>query len=308
MAVDNFFYERKLYPYLDYDLTARVFHGVIHAHFDLNTKEAKRLADELPKITVPLDDATLHTALVQIFAEKEHNLGVTGKETADWNAVREELGKIDAQPWQHIDEIDIINPQDTKLVHGSVYVPRDIVKMPARKARVTFELDASFADQHSELLLLYWHVAMLISENVVADFYATFGFYSKAMTRRPKHRATKIVHLFHIPPAYPLELPKVRDEIEDSILDLHDAKAFQRLTTELRLATHVDSERILPGPHFMYERTELLAGSKGWERIATDENCDLILSHMKVTVSTGRSRASTRIGPLLNLQGSGVVA
>jgi hypothetical protein len=301
MAVDDFFYDNNFFPYLDYEFTGRVFHDVIYFNIAFNTTEAKRLADKLPHLTVSLDDKEFHTAIIQIGSELEHNLGVAGKDTPDWDAVRDELRGIEARPWRSIDDIDVINPRDVRLVPGSLYVPQDKTKMPARKVKVTYALDPTFAERHKDLLPLYWQLAILMSENIKADLYAKFGFYSKGITRKPKHRVNKLIHLFHISPLVPLDLPYVREMIELSLLALRDAKAFKRLAADLRLATHDDTDHILPGPHYMFERTDVLIGAKGWHRIATDENCGLILSHMKVTVSTGRERASTKIGSVLDL-------
>lgn len=300
-AVDDFFYDHELFPYLDYELTGLAFRDIIYAHVTLKTKEAKQLADELTRLTVPLDDIPFHTALVQIFAEKEHHLGVAGDDTPDWEAVRKELREIDKRPWRHIDDIDIVTPLEVQMVPGSLYVPLEKKSEPARRVRVTFTLDQAFADEHQELLPLFWKLAMLMSENTTTSLCATFGFYSRGLVRRPKRQATKLIHRFHIPPMYPLELPKVRESIRSTLLDMHDSKAFKRFVAELCLASHADPDRILPGPHYIYERTRILVGAKGWQRLATDENCNLILSHMKVTVSAGRQRASTKVGSILDL-------
>jgi hypothetical protein len=70
---------------------------------------------------------------------------------------------------------------------------------------------------------------------------------------------------------------------------------------ELCKVSHSHQEQAFPNPHFLFERTNILIGAKGWRRIATDENCEEILSHMKVTVSAGHGRASMNVASLFDI-------
>jgi hypothetical protein len=296
MAVDDFFHEHTLFRYLDYEIAGHVLNGVIYVRVTCKTKKAKQLSTELPELAISVGRATLHTALVQIFAEKEHTLGVSGGDVADWNAVRRELSEIDEQPWQDIDNVNILNPEDMQMMPGSLYIPQEKEPMPARKILVALLIDEAFAESHKELLPLYWQLAILISESTKVHLYATFGFYSKGVMRQ----AAKLTYQYYIPYAYPLELSRMREVIESSLLDLHKNKAFKRLGIELRSAKYNDPDRPIPGPHYMYERTGLIVGTKGWQRIATDDNCALVLSHMKFVVRTGHKRVSSKISSIFD--------
>lgn len=302
MAIDDLFFNEGLAPCVDYHISAHTLsRGTIYIGIDLYTQEAKALNHKIPKLKIDLDDDTLNIAILQIISEEEQKLGSPGKENDfTLEPIRIELDQIDEKPWQDIDDVDIIDPQNSRLVAGSLYLPKEKEEFPARKVKVTFALEQHFVDSNKQLLPLFWELATLMSESAMADLYAMIGLYSKGVTRQPKHQALKLIHLFHIPHTYPLELSNVLTEIKDTLFHLRDTSAFKRLATELRMASHSNPDRILPGPHYIYERTNIIIGSKGWHRIATDENCNLILSHMKITVSTGHKRISTKVSSALS--------
>jgi len=303
MAVDGFFYEASLYPYLDYDISARVFPGgLIYADIALHTPDAKALKDKVTSISIALDDRSLNAATIQLMSELEQSLGVTGDKAPDFDAVRKELGVIDSSPWNDIDEVDLIDSRSIRLVAGSIYLTKEKKEMPARRVRVSFSLSQGFADAHLDLLPVFWLLARLMSANVLAALYSRDGFYGKGISHTPKGRTTRLIHDFNIVPHYPLDLKAVLATIEDALLDLHDTGAFTRLIADLHSISHGNSNHIFPDPEYMFNRTGLLLGTKGWNRIATDENCNLILSHMKVTVSTGRNRASVKVGQVLDIE------
>jgi hypothetical protein len=302
MAVDDFFFKKKLFAYLDYEYTARTIYGVLYFAIDLHTEEAKKFEGDIHSLEIPLKDTAIHTAIIQLGSELKHNLGVVGKDTADLNAIREELLAIEKKPWQSIKDVSTIDPRVAKLVPGSLYIPQDKTILPVRKVNVTFALDKEFADGHKELLPLYNEINELMSENMRTDLYYLFGFYSMGKTRWPKDKAFKLIHAFHISETYPLNFSLVGDAVEDSLLDLYECKAFQRLITQLHDADHSKPDKIFPGVNYTFKQTGLIVGEKGWQRIATDENCDKILSHMKVTISTGRSRVSLNVTSTLDVE------
>lgn len=300
MAVDNFFYNKRLFPYLDYDLSTRVVRGIIYVNISLYTPQANQLADELPRLKVPLDNESRTIAIVQIVADKKQFFGVTGKKQPDFEALNKELIVLDDSSWQDVDKFDLVSPQDNQLVHGAFYPLPDRGEVAVSDVNVAFSLDKAFADVHGELLPLFWHLAMVTSAGIGRELYVQVGFFGTGISRSPKNRATRLVRHYRATTEVALLTKDIRDMAEDVIVDLDENDAYRRMTTELRSATHNKSKRMLPNPIYMYDRTGIILGAKGWQRIATDVNCNLILSHMKVTVSTGRNRASIKVGSLLS--------
>lgn len=79
MAVEDLFYHKHLFPYVDYQLSSQMLRGgIIYVNITLHTSEAKQLIDKLPELTIPLNDRSIHTAIIQIISEKEQYLGTRG--------------------------------------------------------------------------------------------------------------------------------------------------------------------------------------------------------------------------------------
>lgn len=301
MAVDNFFYDKRLFPYLDYDLSTRVVRGIIYVRISLYTSQAKKLADKLPGLKVPRDDESRTMAILQIAVDKQQMFGIVGDREPDFEALNKELSTLDDRPWQNIDSFDLVHPQDNQLVSGAFYPLAEEREFATREVDVTFSLEKPFADTHGELLPLFWHLAMVASAAVGRELYEQAGFYGTATSHKPKNRATTLVRHYRAASDVVQKLNDIRDLMEDAILDLDDGDAYRRMTAELRSVSLDDPDRMFPDPMVVHDRTGTILGSKGWNRIATDENCDLVLSHMKVTVSTGRERASTKVSSVLDL-------
>jgi hypothetical protein len=301
MAVDNFFYGKQLFPYLDYDLSTRVIRGIIYVRINLYTAEAKELHKELAELRVPLDDASRTMAILQIAVDKQQVFGIVGDAEPNFEALNEELSTLDDRPWQDIDSFDLIDPQDNQLVRGAFYPLAEKRELATQEVNIASSLDESFADTHGELLPLFWHLAMVTSESIGRELYKNAGLYGVATSHEPENRVTTLVRHYRAAPEVAQKLNDIRDLVDGVILDLDDSDAYRRMTTELESVSRSATGRILPDPIALYDRTGIILGIKGWKRIATGENCDLILSNMKVSVSAGSERASIDVKELLNL-------
>ncbi|HMH70008.1 MAG TPA: hypothetical protein VK502_01290 [Candidatus Saccharimonadales bacterium] len=297
MALDDFFYEEELFNYVDY-----VFHaytllpgGIVCVDISLYTDKAKLLANKISMLTVALDDRSINTAIAQLIAEEERQLGMTSIEN-----IRKELSEIEAQSWRDIDDVDEIDPKHLDLMHGALYTPQNAEKVAAQKFGIAFILDQTFTEGNRELLPLFWQLATVIHESVAAALYREVGCYSKNVTRTYTRETTKLTRFFHINPGLPVEASNALAIVGDVLLDLHATGTFKRFITELATTSFNDPHRPAPDPALMFNPGAVLIGAKGWRRIATDANCKLVLSRMKVMVSAGRKRSSLKVGSVLN--------
>jgi|GEM_PF-1579744 len=301
-AVDDLFYDHELFPYLDYEYTATTLGGVVQFGIDLYTKEAKDLSENIRETKISLDNEIFHATILQLATSLQHNVSVANEGSINWDVVREELLLLDSKPWQDIKDVDIIDPKHTAFVPGSFYIPKDKTKLEIRKIRVTFQLDEEFTDQHKELLPLYCELSEFMSENIYVDLYSNFGFYSMDADYNSKTRAHELTHLFHTVELSAVKPSSVRKVVEESVSDLHEFKAFHRLTSHLHHASHTKADAFFPGVNRTFRRTHLIVGEKGWQRIATDENCRKILSHMYIVIGVGRSKTSVNIASILDIK------
>lgn len=290
MAVDDLFYDHKLFPYLDYEYVAKTIRGVLYFSLVLHTIKARRLKSAIYGIRISVVDETFYTAIIQLSTELKHNVSVVGNNIANWNAVREELLEIDKSPWQKIDDVDIIEPKLIKLIPGSLYIPRDKTALPIREISVRFAINGNLTN-NKELLPLYSEISELMSENVRADLYSQFGLYSIDVRRDYKNKAWELTHIFNVVDINPPNRQSLSEAVENSLIDLRDSGAFQRLTGQLRNADFNDTSKASPGVHHIFKQTGLLVGEKGWQRIATTDNCDIIRSNIKVILAIDQEEA-----------------
>lgn len=225
-----------------------------------------------------------------------------GDGTANWHAVREELLAVESTPWQDIEDISIIDLHATKLVAGSMYIPQDKTMHAAHEARITFAFNKKFTKEHRELLPLCSELSELLSKNVRADLYSQFGFYSTGTTCHNKGRGFELIHTFDVLQLNPTKLSQVHKVVEDSIFDLHKLKGFQRLMAQLRHPRHNNRDKIFPSVNYIFKQTNLIIGKKGWQRIATKSNCDIVLSHMELSINIGDDTASLGVASLLGFK------
>jgi hypothetical protein len=303
MAIDDFFYDNKLFPYLDYDVIARTIHGIIYIDITLNTDEAKELIDRLPDLKISLGEPSFDVAIGQISSELRYVLGIVGGSEPNWGAVRDELREIEAKQWQNIDDVDILDPRKSELIQGALYEPKHKKKIKTRKIEVSYELDEKFANEHKEMRPLFTQISSVMSENVRADLYSEFGFYAYELKFEPEFHARRLVRSFRFPYAAHLDIKEVYEVIHNSLVDLSDAGAYNRFIGQLKQVKSTDLGILFPNPYNNYKHTDVVIGAKGWNRIATDANCNMLLSQMVVHLRIDEKIISIKLNDLFKISG-----
>jgi hypothetical protein len=281
-----------------------VIRGTIYVRISLYAPKAKKFSQEIAKLKIPIDETSRAIAILQIAVDKQQAFGIVGDKEPDFDTLNKELIKLETRPWQDIDSFDLIDPQDNQLEQGAFYMLRDKKELATRNVNIAFSLDKSFADTHGQLLPLFWHLTLQTSANIHCGLYDQLGFYGIGTSHRPKNRMTTLVQHYRAASDITQNLDDIQGLINDMILDLNDNNAYIRMTSELRSVSLSVPDRMFPDPMVIFERTGVILGAKGWKRIATDKNCALVLSHMKVTVSSGRNRSSVKISSILDSIGS----
>lgn len=301
VALDDFFYENKLFPYLDFDIVGRTFRGVIYVKIHLYTDAAKRLAKKIPGVEIYFDEQKLNIAIIQLGAELQEVLGIAGEGNDSKKILAEELYVLDQQSWKDIDDVAVVDLHKAELIPGALYRVDGAKKLPTKKNEVLYSVDDAFTGSHRDVLPLFPDIAQLISASVRAVLYGQFGFYPDGFSFAPENQTAELVHSFRTAQSLKFSVNDVRVAVEDTIGELHKEKAFERLTGELGRVTDYDSDVIVSDPYAVYERTGVIIGVKGWQQIATKENCDMILAHMKVTIKVGDESTSFNVASALKL-------
>ncbi|MCX4699000.1 hypothetical protein [Streptomyces sp. NBC_01373] len=297
-AIDDFFYSHRLSPYVDYSFHARTLTGgIVYVDVRFHTEEAKALADQIKGITVRLDTQSITTTVTQVIAELEKAFKIT------WGVeeIQKELSEIEEKPWQDFADFDELDPKAITIDAGAFYTLKNAERLPSLNLRTNFTLDQDFADSHRELLPLFWQLARLMNANAKATLHVTTTAYTKNVAHTNTDKTTRLTHDYFIHRDIHLKASQVLDVACDAIRDLQQTDGIRRFVTNLREGSDSDPYRLAPNPVTVFDQSGILIGAKGWSRITTDENCKLILSHMKVSVSVGGKRASIDVRELLNL-------
>lgn len=286
-TIHNFFRDHGLHPYLDYNVHGQSFpRGIIYIEVDFYTDAARSLAKEIPQLNIDLQFETVTIGVSQIIAEKEQSMDGLGYE-----AIRRALTELHEQPWQYIDDVHILDTGKVRMKSGALFAIKGRLA-PARKLQTAVSLDAPFMSSSRELLPLFHGLAALILERLQIDIVAAFGYYSTELLDEFTSRSARRISIFKVPGGSHVELDDVSSIVSDALETLEDDKAFERFVTELRKVSHDDAPELLPSSARIYEDTSVLVGAQGWRKLATSENCRLLLKHMSIELTYGRKRAT----------------
>lgn len=298
ITIDDFFYDNKLFPYLDYDVTGHTIHGLVYIEINLYTKKAKQLAEKLHDLKIAIDDHVLNIVLIQLGSELKQTLGLQEPLNHGKKVLAEELHVLNAQPWKTIDGIDAIDPRKTELVPGGLFILKEKKEISTKKIEISYEINNDFAKEHKELLPLFTQIANLTGTNIAAALNCQLGFYPDGTDYTPEHHVRKVLYSSRLAKSVEFDVKHVLEVAKATLGDLSKEKAFTRLANELNQVAIANPEHVFPDPYTMYKRTDIVIGAKGWQRIATDENCKLLLSHMEVCVTMEKEKASIKVKPL----------
>jgi hypothetical protein len=229
--VDTLFYERHLFPQLDYSLNGETYYGgIVYIAIELYSEDAVALADAIPTLPIELNEETITTAATQILAEKEEPLASTG-----YDDVKRALEELHAQPWRNIDDIELIDAKSIRKKIGSFYIAEG-KPLPARKLTAGVMLDAKFAKAYRELLPLFRQLAWLIISSLQGTLADTYGYYSFEDVYKDTKNTTGVFNIFKVGNANDIEIDisEILETCLEVVRDLKQYDVFGRYMNELR--------------------------------------------------------------------------
>jgi hypothetical protein len=287
--VDTFLYDHHLFSQLDYSLTGKMYYGgIVYIDIELYTDVAVALADAIPTLAIDLSERTISIAASQILAEKEEPLGGTG-----YDNVKRALEDLHKEPWQNIDEVELVDTKKIRKKTGSFYIAEGKM-LPARKLTTSIFLDGQFAASHRELLPLFRQFALLITSSLQGVLADTYGYFSHDDAYKDRGTVVGVMNTFKVANGNDLEvdLSDTLTTCLEVVSDLQQYKAFGRYMDELREISHYNYPDSAPNIEKSYEDTLIFIGPKGWQKIATRENYELLIKHMSIEVKFGRNKVS----------------
>lgn len=288
MRIDELFHSHNLFPHLDFALYGKMYHGgVLVIDVELYTTEAVSLIDDIKTLDVDLNQEIIMRTLSVMLAEMRQPIETTG-----YDSVVKGLSELQAQEWQTIDDLTMIDAKKIRRPAGPIYIIRGNT-LPIFKVTSGVFIDREFASSNRELMPLFGQLARMI----VSTWQGTansLGLYSydDEFTSNKQHEG--LVNTFHAPRVRGVEID-VSEILEKSVADvqmLREAGAVERLVDELHRISYADHSDSAPGYERNYKDTLVFMGTKGWRQLATEKNCAALLKHMSIVVSVGRKKAT----------------
>jgi hypothetical protein len=289
MRIEEFFYNKHLFQYLDYSLVGKTYHGgVVYIDLELYTQAAISLAKELQALAITLDEATITTAVMQLLAEEEEPLSGTG-----YDDVKQALETLHEQPWQDIDDVELVDVKGVRRRTKPFYIAEG-KPLPARKLITGVLIDTAFAATHRELLPLFRQFAWLINSTLQGALPEANGYYSLKDVYKNTKETIGLFNTFKVANTNDMDV-QLPDDLETCLEVVHDLQqygAFAHYMDELCNLSYYDRPNLAPNLEKNYEDTLIFIGPKGWQKIATNENYELLLKHMSIEVKFGRDKVS----------------
>jgi len=288
MRIEKFFSEKHLFPYLDYSLVGKTYRGVVYIDLELYTEVAITLANELSSLSITFNEETFTTAATQLLAEEEEPLASTGYEN-----VKQALEELQKRPWQNIDDIEFIDAKKIRKKTGSFYIAEGKAR-PARKLTTGILLDVEFAASRRELLPLFRQFAWLLTSTLQGALPEAYGYYSLKDLYKNTKKTVGLFNIFKVGDADDIQVD-LSDTLKTCLevtRDLQQYGAFTDYMKELRKTSYYNRPNLAPNLEKNYEDTLIFIGPKGWQKIATNENYELLLKHMRIEVKFGRKKVS----------------
>lgn len=293
MHIEELFYNEHLFQYLDYSLVGKTYHGsVVYIDLELYTEDAITLANKVSTLPITLNEKVLLTAMTQLLAEEEEPLGSTG-----YDNVKRALEALHEQPWKNVDDIELVDAKNIRKKTGPFYIAKGKARR-ARKLTTSILFDPDFATSHRELLPLFRQFAWLILSTLQSTLPEVYGYYSFKDEYKNTKKTIGLLATFKVADADDVEVD-IPDTLETCLKVVHDLKqydVFTRYMDELRKTSHYNNPNLAPNLEKNYEDTSIFIGPKGWQKIATNENCELLLKHMSIEVQFGRQQATQSLG------------
>lgn len=288
-AVDKLFYDRGLFPYLDYSLTGNIHQtGIIFIKLETYTAEATDLSHAVDSIKLSLTAESLSLAASQLIAENEFAYITSGIDE-----VRRHLKILDGITWREIDSITSIDTRGIKRLSRPFYI--DINHpLPAKKLSLVVAVDGYTDHNFGKLLPLIRLLSFLISdtyETVLSDKYGLYpidGEFSNSPT------LTGYKSLFNIPDGHSINKNEVLETVSEVIKYISINKGFERFAEVLKDISYKHASKVAPNALYNLTDTRILMGSRGWQEIASKSNIEMILNSLTLSARTGRDRVAQK--------------
>lgn len=295
--VDKLFYENNLFPYLDYSLSGNTHQtGIIYIKLEAYTELAKEFSKDIENIQLSISDNALSVAASQLIAENEYAYIGSGIEE-----VKKQLEALDELPWQDIDSIASIDTKGIKRQVKPFYIDTNH-PLPAKKMSLRLEYDDSSIRDFRQLLPLIRLTSFLISDTYETVLSDKYGLYSLDGEFKNTSKFTGYESIFNIPEGHSIDKEEALSTVYEIIEYISSNGGFTRFAAELKDISHKSASSISPNALYNLSETGILIGSAGWRQIASENNIEMIVKSLSLSVRVGKEKTSRKYAQYTSLR------
>jgi hypothetical protein len=288
--VNQLFHDNNLFLRLDYSVAGATYHsGIVTVDTEAYTPAAQDLLAQLSGLDIVFNEQSLSAGFTQLLAEVEEPVGSLG-----YDKVQQALVDLHEQPWQDVDKLEFLDAQKIRRTPYPVYIGEG-KPLKARKLQITFFLDSSLVKSHRELLPLFQEIAWFMIANCRRSLSKAHPYYGSSdsfVSNSKKVAASAILKVAH--GHYDgVNLARDLDLCLGAIQELREI--FDRYMADLRSISYSHDLDLAPSLESMHNDTLFIIGGKGWKKLATIENCELLLSRTCIELKFGHEKQSRSI-------------
>lgn len=275
--------DKKMYLYSDYSLSAKTYYGgmicIEYTQFKNNYHvNFKRI---LSNLEINFKEDITNIAISQIVIEKKSLLHSNG-----YDSVILELTKLHNKRWLDIDNFEFYNAKEIRRKTSPLYLAEG--KVPKIKnLTICIKLDMKLNKDNQILVPLFRQVAYLLLLNLetsVCDYYGTFG---AGITIKNNKQINFSNNIKFVNNNFELDNNLI-SFIKNQIILIIEDGALERLSNNLASMSYKSNPEKTVDIQNNYEDTLFIIGSKGWKKVSTKKNIDLLIANSFLEIKLGK--------------------
>lgn len=283
-ALNNFFYSKDVFRYLDYSANGTTYHqgGLIEIEIELYTEKARKYINDISGVKLDfgaLDDEVMK-ALSQISAEEPKLL-----EIKDKNNVIFELMALDNVAWQDMNDVELINTREFRQSHSPIRFSKEEVRKP-RELHISFTLNEEIDQKQPQLFPLFIFLSRFLTQSTYYFTGFEHGLYPADIYG--KKLSTFSLLLCAQKDVKNLDITKVEQTIIQTIQKVLTDETIGRIIEDLASVDFRKQYYTAPNHERYLDDSGFLIGASGWKKLATRQNIQHILNNTRLEVKFGR--------------------
>lgn len=294
MRLNEYLQDQGLFAYLDYDFEAKTFYnGMIVFSVKAYSSSAETALPTLLDLDAPIETDEVNAALLQIFAEKRADIGLSLEAE-----IAKELEMLSGRSWQRVDTLEeIIEAVATAKKPILELAPRHQEHFKELRQIISINLDGSSAASADELLV-FTLLSHVISENLKDLIADSVYCFTEEDSFRVEGQYAYDENVYIIDDRQAVGLTTEIEEAEKFIRKMQSDDfigKFKRYLSNVSVEPYQG-----PSLEMILEKTNLLAGPTTWRRLADEQLIIQTLNQMTLTFTLGDTKSTLKFNDVVS--------